>query len=304
MLTSDKMKKILLLFIFFTVPILAQSAGEGGMAFLKNGFGARNIAMGDLGVVTANDLSALNYNPALLAVNSKSQLSFSHNSIFQDLSSEHFGASINVFGMPVAFGINTTSISNIEVRTKPGDLEGTFNAHYFFGSVSTAYKLVDDIFVGATFKYLYENLYTDEANGYGFDFGVTLQDCLASDLSFGASIKNLGSMNALRNQSTELPNDLRVGAAYDFSFSNFKLITTAGIQSYLNESDTHLHAGGEITYNDSFALRVGYLSGYEAKSISAGFGVVWNTLNIDYAYVPVKYGLGDSHIITLTYSFD
>jgi hypothetical protein len=301
------MKKIFVLLSCFALPLLAQSAGTNGLAFLKNGFGARNIAMGDLGVISANDLSALNYNPALLGVANRPQIAFSHQSLFQDLSSEVFGASVNLYGLPLAFGVNTTSISNIEIRTRPGEAEGTFNANYFFGSVSTAIKLTnlvsDQFYVGATFKYLYENLYSDEANGYGLDFGVVYKD-IFDGLSFGASIKNIGSMNALRNVSTELPNDLRTGVSYEMNFNHFTVNTTAGYQTYLQEDDSHVHTGAEVVYNQSFALRIGYASGYETKGLSTGFGIVWKNLNMDYAYVPIQYGLGDSHIITLTYSFN
>ena len=297
------MKKIFLIVLFCSLQLIAQSSGQNGLAFLKNGFGARNIAMSDLGVISANDLSALNYNPALIGIDNKTQLSFSHNSLFQDLSSEMIGASFNMFGLPFAIGVNTTSISNIEVRTRPGEIEGTFSAHYFYGSISSASKIYDRIYFGATFKYLYENLYSDEANGYAIDLGAAYKD-VVDGLSIGASVKNLGSMNALRNVSTELPNDLRIGANYEMFFNHFILNTTAGYQKYLGENDSHLHVGAEVVYNQSFALRVGYASGYDAKNLSAGFGIVLKNLNMDYAYVPVKYGLGDSHIITLTYTFN
>ncbi len=47
------MKKILVLIFISAGIISAQSATSSGLSFMKSGFGARNIAMGDLGVVTA-----------------------------------------------------------------------------------------------------------------------------------------------------------------------------------------------------------------------------------------------------------
>lgn len=297
------MKKYFLVIILISVPILAQTAGESGLAFLKNGFGARNIAMSDLGVISSNDISSLHYNPALLGINDKQQLTFSHNSLFQDLSSEMFGASINVFGLPLAFGINTTSISDIEVRTRPGDPESKFNANYFYGSISSALKLSENIYGGVTIKYLYENLYSDEANGYAFDFGVAFKNVI-NGLSFGAALKNIGTMNALRNLSTQLPNDLRAGANYEINMNHFVISATTGLQKYFQEDVLHFHIGTEAVYNETFALRLGYASGYDSKNLSFGFGVALKNFKTDYAYVPVKFGLGDSHIITLIYSFN
>jgi hypothetical protein len=295
--------KVLILFFLSTV-IIAQSAGESGLAFLKFGFGARNVAMSDLGVVAANDLSALNYNPSLIALNNKTQLSFTHNSLFQDLSSEMFGASFSVFGLPIAVGINTTTIANIEVRSQPGEVESLFSAHYFAGSLSTAYEIINNFYAGATIKYLYESLYTDDASGLGFDFGIAYEG-LVNGLTIGAALRNIGSMNELRSQSTKLPGDLRVGAAYNYSITNSRLDFTAiaGYQKYLEQTDSHIHIGGELAYDKTFALRVGYASGYDTKSISTGFGIKWKGINLDYAFVPFKYGLGDSHIISMMYTF-
>jgi len=295
--------KFLVLF-FISAGLFAQSAGENGLAFLKFGFGARNVAMSDLGVVSANDLSALNYNPSLIALNNKTQLSFTHNSLFQDLNSEMFGASFSVFGLPVAVGVNTTTIANIEVRSQPGDTESTFSAHYFTGSISTAYEIINNFYAGATMKYLYENLFSNDANGLGFDFGIAYNG-LMEGLSLGSAIRNIGSMNELRFQATKLPTDIRLGAAYNYSITNSRLDFTllTGFQKYLEQTDSHLHAGGEIVYDKIFALRIGFASGYDSKNISTGFGVKWKGLNFDYTYVPFQYGLGDSHIITFVYTF-
>lgn len=297
------MKKIYLLLLLVSMQTFAQKVGESGLAFLKHGFGARNIAMGDFGVASANDLTALNYNPALLSLAEYSQIAFSHNSLFQDLSSEVFGASTKAFGLPFAIGANTTNIRNIEIRTKPGEAEGTFNAHYFFGSLSSAYQINSDLSVGATLKFLYESIYSDESTGLAFDFGLSYKN-LVEGLTLGASLKNFGSMSSLRSESTELPNDFSVGVAYDLYLGNIRFTTTGGIRNYLREEKSHAHFGGEFAYKEKFFARLGYFSGYESKNFSTGFGVNWNSLNLDYAYVPINFGLGDSHIISLTYTFD
>jgi hypothetical protein len=307
MLTSKKENSIIkfLILFFLSSTLFAQSAGESGLSFLKFGFGARNIAMSDLGVVSAIDLTALNYNPSLLALNNKTQLSFTHNSLFQDLSSEMFGASFSVLGLPIAVGINTTTIANIEVRSKPGEVESVFNAHYFAGSISTAYEIINNFYAGATIKYLYESVFSDAANGLGFDFGISYEG-LINGLSLGAAVRNVGSMNELHSQSTKLPTDLRIGAAYNYSISNSKLDFTllTGFQKYLEQSDSHLHLGGEVVYDKMFSLRIGFASGYDSKSIATGFGIKWKGINLDYAFVPFKYGLGDSHIISFVYTFE
>ena len=60
--------------------------------------------MSDLGVVGATDLSALNYNPSLLAVNNKTQLSFTHTT-FPGYEFEMF-AGVLLAGFPLSVEYN------------------------------------------------------------------------------------------------------------------------------------------------------------------------------------------------------
>ncbi len=298
-------KKIFFSFIVLSNFLFAQTAGNSGVAFLKLGYGARNIAMGDLGVVGGNELNAFNYNPSLLSVHNKTQLSFTHNNLFEDLSSEMFAGSFNAFGIPLAINLNTTSISNIEIRTKPGDAISKFDANYFSAGISSAFRVINDLHAGMTVKYIYENLYTDEAAGFGLDFGFTYTG-IVDGISIGLALRNIGSMNELRNETSTLPKDLRAGVAYTFNFGETKLQlnTLTGLQKYLDTDDIHFHVGAEVNYDDSFYLRGGFVSGYDSKNLSTGFGIKWKSLNIDYAYVPVKYGLGDSQILTFIFTFN
>ncbi len=298
------MKKIILIIIFGQLIINAQDV-KTGLSFLKLGAGARNISMGDFGSLTPGDLNSSVYNPSVIAINPKTQLSFSHNTFFNDLNSEFFSGSFSFLNIPFMIGINTTTISDIEVRTKPGEAESKFDAHYFYGNLSAAYELYENIFAGASIKYIYENLFSDDATGYAFDFGISYKN-LFKNLTLGASLRNIGSMKQLRSEPTKLPKDFKAGLTYIFDLPDYKLNinTIAGYQNYIDDKISHFHFGVEIFYYNMFALRGGYISGYDSKNITAGFGIIFRGINLDYAYVPYKYSLGDSHIISFTYTFN
>ena len=146
------MKKILLIFIISSAAILSQSAGSSGLSFLKFGFGARNIAMGDAGTALSNDLTGLFYNPAKLALTDKSEVLFMHNEWIQDVSSEVIGVKTEFWNIPFALGFNVTSVSGIEYREIPGEPISKFDANYFFGSLSTGFFVTDEISFGASFQ--------------------------------------------------------------------------------------------------------------------------------------------------------
>ena len=299
------MKKLLVILLFTSFGIIAQTAGGSGMSFLKIGFGARNIAMSDLGVIGIEDLTALNYNPALLSQYKSPQLMLTYNQSIQDMSTQLVGASFALFGLPLAFGLNSTSISDIEIRTIPGEPQSTFSAHYLFGSMSTGFKLYENLSAGFTVKYLYENLFSDQSQGWAFDFGLSYKNFIEG-MDVGASIKNLGSVNELRNEATQLPTDARLGISYLLPFESIKsdVNLIGGAQKYLETDDIHLHFGGEFFYDRLIAIRLGYMSGYESKGLTTGLGVYWEGINFDYAFTPYSYGLGNSHTISLMYSFN
>ena len=298
------MKKIILIVAISLASIFPQSAGNSGLSFLKFGFGARNISMGDVGLTLSNDVTSLFYNPANLAGNEESQVMFMHNEWIQDVSSEVIGARSQFLGLPVAIGFNTTSISEIEIRQKPGEPDATFDANYFFGSLSTGFFIAEQLSVGGTVKYLYEGLYTDESTGWGFDLGLNYKTPYKG-LTAAAILKNLGSMNALRDESTKLPTEFRVGAAYEFDFAetDFGLIAAGEFQKYTSDDDPHFNFGGEVMYKKVIALRTGYQSGYESRGFTGGIGLSWGNLNFDYAFVPFTLGLGNASLFSLSFKF-
>lgn len=298
------MKKVVLIIIITAVAGFAQSAGNSGLSFLKFGFGARNIAMGDAGTAAAKDVTSLFYNPANLAGKEDSEIMFMHNEWIQDVRSEVLGVRSVVFGLPIALGFNVTSISDIEVRQRPGEPDATFDANYFFGSLSTGFNITDQISFGFSVKYIYEGIYVDEANGYGIDFGFTYRTPF-NGLTASAVLKNIGSMNSLRNEETKLPTEFRIGSVYSFdlSDSDFELIAVGEFQKYTSDDDPHFNIGGEITYNKLISLRAGYQSGFESRDFTGGIGITWGNLNFDYAFVPFSLGLGSANLFSLNFKF-
>ncbi|MCL6495888.1 MAG: PorV/PorQ family protein [Ignavibacterium sp.] len=298
------MKKFFVLaIIFFSVQLYSQNAGNTGLSFLKFGFGARNTAMGDVGNSASNDLTALYYNPARLSNTQKNEVIFTHNSWIQDVSSEMFGIKTFLFELPVAIGFNVTNISDIEVRQIPGEPISKFDANYFYGSISTAYKIDEMISVGASLKYFYEGLLNDESTGFGFDLGAFYK-LPVEGLSVSAAVRNLGSMNELRNEATKLPSELRVGPAYNFKIEDYKLnVTAAGEYQKYFDADDHLNFGLEVLYDNLIAVRGGYQTNYESRDLTAGIGLMWGNLKFDYSYIPFSLGVGSANLFSLGFKF-
>jgi hypothetical protein len=297
-------KQIILIILLVSSSILAQTAGNSGLSFLKLGFGARNIAMGDAGTALSTDVTSLFYNPAALAINPSSEIMLMHNEWIEGVRSEILGARTIIFGLPVAVGFNVTTIGDIPVRgINPGDPITSFSANYFFGSLSTGHVIFDNIYIGASLKYLYEGIYVDEATGWGFDFGATYITSIKG-LNISAALKNLGSMKELRSESTKLPTELRIGPSYSYAIDEkFQATAAVEYQKYTPTSDNHFNLGAEVLYNKLIALRLGYQTGYISKNITAGLGLMWGNFSFDYALAPFQQGLGNGNIVSLQFKF-
>lgn len=295
------MKKLLFISVFLlSTPVLfSQSAGGSGLSFLKIGSGARNIALGDNGTVFANDATAIFYSPANLSRGDNSEISFTHNEWIQGVRTEMLAAKFSLFGLKMGFGVNSTRIGEIEVRERPGDALSTFTADFIAISLGTGFKISEKVSAGVVLKYLYEGMFYEDAAGYAVDLSgrYTVNDALFVT----AAIRNLGAMNELKTIATKLPTDIRVGAGYNFAIPQNKLNFSTGleVQKFLSTDDIHINAGVEAVYDGLLAVRLGYQSLYEAKGLTTGIGIYWNSLAFDYALTPFGQDLGLGHTFSV-----
>ncbi len=90
-------------------------------------------------------------------------------------------------------------------------------------------------------------------------------------------------------------------------WDNFVLTSNNGtmfhMQKFFDVDDSHFHFGLEFLFNQVFALRGGYMTNYEAKDFTFGFGLIWGRLNLDYAYSSLKYDLGSGNSISIKLRF-
>lgn len=298
------MKKITVLLFVLSINAFGQTGGKTGLSFLELGFGGRNAAMADLGVITGSGATSQIYNPALLTENKFPQVIFNHQSLLFDVSNQIIGANFSLGNIPFAAAVQTTSISDIEVRLTPGEPIAKFNAHYFMANISTGYEILKNLSAGISVKYIYEDLFTDNSNGIGFDFGLFYKN-LIEGLNLGASYRQLGSMNNLRSEATPMPENFRLGASYNINLESLSsgIQLACGYLKYADADNSHFQMAGEIVIKKSLALRCGYITGFDTKDLTAGAGINWGNFNFDYAFIPYKYDLGSSHTISVSYDF-
>jgi hypothetical protein len=278
--------------------------GSAGLAFLKLGISGRSVAMGDATAASVNGAAATHYNPAGILPDStagNAELLFMHKEWIQDTRTEFLGARVSVSDLfALGFSVNTTTVSGIDIRTRPGPAEGTFTSRYLALGLSGAYRIGGGVSAGITARFLYEKILVDDASGLGVDFGMQYETPLEG-LSVGMALANIGAMGNLRNEPSRLPALLRTGAAFALPVASVRgqLILAADGLFVFPESRTLLNAGAELAIEGIFAARAGYQAGSEGRGLSLGGGIRHGIFALDYAFSRLSGDLGNGHTISL-----
>ncbi len=229
------------------LPVFAQ--GEATALFLMINPGARQGGVGEAGVATANDATAIYWNPAGLAfqydegdANTRGEASLMHVNWlpkfnFSDLYYDYAAARYFLPGIgTVGFGIQFMNYGENNQTDTQGNLIGTFTSNEFAFTSSYAVKVQDNLGVGVNLKFIYSRLSPVKVDnergkgvgaGFALDFGVLYHPGFMKRLSLGANLSNLGPKLSYidQAQADPIPTNLRLGLAYHLLESEFNKLT-------------------------------------------------------------------------------
>lgn len=285
---------------------IPEEMGTNEAAFLKIDAATRPTAMGGAFVGVADDVNSVFWNPAGLTQMEKRELTAMYNSWFAGINYAS-GAYSQPLGENAAFAASLIWMQS-EIERRIDDTEepdSLTNVYSFAAGLSGSYALIPKLLsLGGTIKAISQNFDVDESNGAAADLGCLVR---VSNLSLGASIQNIKL-----HMSTEgsLPLSIRAGGAYQFSRNS----TIAGEFSKLGAGEPSYHIGLEKWIREILAIRVGYCIGAgdnPKEGLSAGLGLrAYGTkplealsFQLDYAYVPDRDGLGDTHRVSIMTRF-
>ncbi len=316
-----------------------KKVGTAAATFLKIPVGARGTAMGSAFVASANDASAIYWNPGGLSRNETRALIVDHSPWLPGLSFNFFGVVVPIQGSGT-LGISVTALSTQEMDvTTPANPMGTgekFDASSIAVGFSFARSLTDHFSIGGTFKYISERIFNCKATGMAFDVG-TLYDTPLAGLRLGVSVSNFGTkmridgedlnvrvdiapeqlgnnqsvVGRLKTERFDLPLVMRLGLSYDAWKSDNIRLTVAADGVNPSDNAQSINLGAEIAFlNERLVLRGGYselfLPDYEkGLTFGAGFKTsIASNVKIEagYAYQSFMH-LIDANRVTLTLLF-
>jgi hypothetical protein len=307
--------------LLLTSGLFAQSLSKSGTTvaqFLKIDIGARAIGMGGAFVATADDISAIYWNPAGLALNPSGEAFFNHTDWFLDIAMEYAAVAVFVPGVGTLGGfISSMGMDDMIVRTEERP-EGTgemFGAGGLALGLSYSRMLTERFSFGFNAKYISEYISHSKATGFAFDIGLLYSIPILNEFRIGRSILNFGSKMQLDGRDLyeiqqiggpggnlintkievdewDLPLTFRVGVAADLVKSDAHRLTTAVDAIHPNDHTEFINTGFEYSWNELFMARAGYKAVFQEdteQGLTLGFGLHMRIVDhvkvkVDYSY--------------------
>lgn len=282
-----------------TEELLAEgSIGTSGATFLELGVGSRPLSMGEAFTAEINDVNSIYYNPAGLGSMRYPVFSMFHNELILDSRFENLSLAYPLYGG--WFGLSNSffwvpAFDKIDING-----EKTGKVQFYNGNLTTGYGYdLGFVYLGGTFKYIYQKIDTLFVNSFATDLGILKGMYLYSpfdspirNFHVGFSVLNLGT----KAKDDPLPRMIRFGTSYKptkwFGINldmteNF--INTSDLYdfTYLFEESFRVNTGIEFNYLELLYIRGGWRFN-DAGTYSLGFGfnyAVQNTaFSVDTSY--------------------
>ena len=264
-------------------------AADSGMGFLRQGAGARSAALA--GASTAlSDPSAASLNPAALAEGASAVLS--HTEWIGGMRHEQAAALwTRAAGDVAALDVRLAHAGGLERRLGPSrDPLGEFGLYEWTAGAAWSRPWGDRLRTGVGAKVVRQSIDVEAASGVAADLGLLYG---TGRWWLGAALRNLGRMNELGREATELPLQARLGAA----LVRGPLMAAADVGT-TRGSGAGLHLGAEWRPSPRLVLRTGYGTS-DTRKLTFGVGVSVHPWQLDYAFLPFGDGLGRAHRVSL-----
>ena len=303
---------------------------QTGMKFLVVGTSGRETALAEAFTSLENGSSSMFYNPAGMATfASQVDASVGRTEWIADivhynfaLAYRPFEGDYGVFGISMQF-VNYGDVqSTILANNTDGYLDvGTFRPSAYAIGIGYARSLSNKFSLGANIKFVDQNLgegitavsYTPNRKNkdsvfattssvrnvldlLAFDFGILYKTGYKS-LAFGMTLRNFSREASFIKESFQLPLSFKMGISMNvLDFADIaKEVHSMNVSvdaEHPRDYPEQLRMGFEYIFQNTLALRYGYVSPSDQQSNTFGVGLQQSlggaTLNVDYSYSAFK----------------
>jgi hypothetical protein len=260
------------------------NAGTTAAEFLNIPVGTRGVGVGNAITASVNDATAMYWNPGALASVRTRQVHVEHSEWFADLRHNFVGLVLPVSGAgTVGLSVSAMTMDDME-ETTFNDQDGTgvfFGAYSYSAGVTYAQYLMTDFAIGATVKYIHEQIWNSNSGGFAFDLGTTYVTPF-DGIRFGVRFANFGQKlnidgkdlnfpaqiddgagtgrptQRFETRDFDIPMMLQVGLAWDAYQSQVARVTLMADGVSPSNNTQHLNVGVEAAFfEELFAVQAG-----------------------------------------------
>jgi hypothetical protein len=231
-----------------------------------------------------------------------------HYELIQKLRLDHVAYAGRLFGGGASASVRTLYTEPIEERDELGNLIGSFGSDDIELSLGYGRALGSGVALGVSTQVFREDIANSSATTYGIGLGAQWEPARIAGLRLGMSGQNIGpaahyTIDGVQGEPVPLPRAIQAGVSYgrDAAFN-------WGVRGALEGRFTSGRSGiailgAELASPSGAALRFGVRANDDASSMSFGAGYAFHSMQFDYAFVPLRLDLGDTHRISLTAQF-
>jgi hypothetical protein len=279
-----------------------------GFAFLEIPVGARGSALGGAYASLVSGPEALFWNPGGLPGPKGLELSGGHTEWLQKLRHDYFAT-----GGPVGPGVLAASVralysEAIDERDDEGNLIGSFGAHDLEFALGYGQRVSSDVSMGATASVLRERISNLAATTYAFGVGGAWEPNAIPGLRLAVAGQNLGpaahyTIDGIRGEPVTLPAAVQTGLSYSHGLGS-RLTMRIPVEGRLTRGRNAIGVvGAELGDLSGACLRMGVRMNDASSVMSFGAGYAMPGITLDYAFVPLRDDLGDTHRFAFTARF-
>ncbi len=275
-------------------------AAPAGFAFLEVPATARAAAMGGAYSAVADGAEASFWNPAGLAGVQGTQFSATHVESFEGLKHDQFALAGRMWGGGLSGSLRAMYSQPIDERDDLGNLVGSFGSHDLEFQAAYGRTFGSRVRGGFELQAVRERIASEAATTWSGSAGVTWDPAALRGARVAFVAQHLGPaanyvIDGQRGGDMALPMAVQSGVSWNRAAGHGLDYGLALDTRFARGRQGILAAGGELRSTTGAALRLGWRVNDDIANVSAGLGWRIGRANVDYAWVPSKLDLEDTH---------
>lgn len=283
-------------------------AAPAGFAFLEVPATARAAAMGGAYSAVADGAEASFWNPAGLAGVQGTQFTATHIESFESLKHDQFALAGRMWGGGLSGSLRAMYSQPIDERDELGNLVGSFGSHDLEFQAAYGRAFGSRVRAGFGLQAVRERIASEAATTWSGSVGATWDPEALRGARVAMVAQHVGPaanyvIDGQRGGDMALPMAVQSGVSWNRAAGHGLDCGLALDTRFARGRQGILAAGGELRSTTGAALRLGWRVNDDIANVSAGLGMRIGRARVDYAWVPSKLDLEDTHRFTFGAQF-